>query len=157
MSVWCLASVVLTYFDSGCLVSFVTVPKLRPIVENLNYVIIVVQLMGLGHLECVPYQHSELTTGTFSSFNLTSTSCGFLRKRDGAGGSCGRAKVLPGRCWPSYPNYYGRLDCVVSMHVCTHMLRPFHEMGAPSHKMIPQQCVPSAPAVAGPRSRSRAY
>ena len=36
MSAWCLACVVLTYLYSGCLVSFVTIPKLRPIVENLD-------------------------------------------------------------------------------------------------------------------------
>ena len=62
--------------------------------------------MGLGHLECVPYQHSELTTGTFSSFNLTSTSCGFLRKRDGAGGSCqSHIQMVPTRLHPVPPTF----------------------------------------------------
>lgn len=33
---WCLTSVVLVYLYSGCLISFMTVPKFRPLVETLD-------------------------------------------------------------------------------------------------------------------------
>lgn len=34
--VWCLTSVVFVYLYSGCLTSFMTIPKLHPIIESLD-------------------------------------------------------------------------------------------------------------------------
>ena len=65
MSVWCLASVVLTYLYSGCLVSFVTVPKLRPIVENLD------ELANSSQLEVVTLK-SHFFESYLLVFNLSS-------------------------------------------------------------------------------------
>ena len=35
-TVWCLSSVVLVYLYSGCLTSFITIPKLNPAIESLD-------------------------------------------------------------------------------------------------------------------------
>lgn len=34
--VWCLGSVVLAYLYSGCLTSFIAIPKMRPLIESLD-------------------------------------------------------------------------------------------------------------------------
>ncbi len=34
--VWCLTSIVFVYLYSGCLTSFITIPKLRPLIESLD-------------------------------------------------------------------------------------------------------------------------
>lgn len=33
---WCLTAVVFIYLYSGCLTSFITIPKLRPLIESLD-------------------------------------------------------------------------------------------------------------------------
>ena len=33
---WCLTSVVFVYLYSGCLTSFITIPKLHPLIESLD-------------------------------------------------------------------------------------------------------------------------